>query len=87
MQRGGVSVYVGKFFSKSISLENKLARNKTIVEDNKFWRNYFKNTSGRIGTLVNMYIYSEGLAKLSGVNPDYNKLFFKSPKKLWTLRF
>lgn len=77
------SVYVGKIFSKKIKLENRLNRNKTIVQDNNFWQNYFKNTSGRIGTLVNMYIYSEGLAKLSGVNPDYKKLFFKSPKKWW----
>jgi dimethylaniline monooxygenase (N-oxide forming) len=77
------SIYVGKLFSKKISLENILARKKTIKKDNKFWRNYFSNTSGRIDTLVNMYIYSEGIAKLSGVNPNYKKLLFKSPLKWW----
>ena len=50
------SVYVGKLFSKKINLENKLNRKKTIIEDNKFWRNYFKNTSGRIG-YISKYVY------------------------------
>lgn len=77
------SVYVGKLFSNKISLDNKNNRDITIIKDNKFWKDYFKNTSGRIGTLVNMYVYSEDLAKKSGVNPDYNKLLFKSPKKWW----
>lgn len=77
------SVYIGKLFSNKIKLNDIQNRNIEIKKDKNFWREYFKYTSGRIGTLVNMYIYSEDLAKKSGVNPDYKKLFFKSPKKWW----
>ena len=56
---------------------------KVIKRDKQWWENYFKNTSQRLGGLVNIYIYSEDLMKKCNMYPNYKKLFFKSPRKWW----
>jgi dimethylaniline monooxygenase (N-oxide forming) len=75
------SIYIGKIFSGKLHLPNKEVREKIIRTDKEYQRKLFHETSNRIVGLVSFAKYAEQLAILSGINPDFFKLFLKSPKK------
>jgi hypothetical protein len=77
------SRYVAKVFSGACRLPERAGRRAITERDAKFWNNHFRNTSLRIGGLVDHFIYSDQLAKLIGCYPNWWALFFKSPLRWW----
>lgn len=75
------SIYAAKVFSGKLNLPDKECRTKTILEDKENQANAFSRTSNRIKGLVSHGLYSDQLATLAKVRPNYLKLFFKSPRK------
>ena len=67
--------WVAKVFSNHIAFPSEAQRVNITEKDAAFWSNYFKETSQRLESLVEGYIYSDDIAKLAGVYPDYYALF------------
>jgi dimethylaniline monooxygenase (N-oxide forming) len=77
------SRYVAKVFAGACRLPNLAERRAITAKDAKFWDNHFRDTSLRIGGLVDHFVYSDQLAKLIGCYPNWWALFFKSPRRWW----
>merc|ERR1739848_93199 len=79
--------WVCKVIAGDIQLKGEEERLHAVVEDGEMWREYFKDTSGRIGTLVEAYTYLDDISKMTGTYPDYWNMFKKSPKDFLTAYF
>jgi dimethylaniline monooxygenase (N-oxide forming) len=77
------SRYVAKVFSGACRLPDLAERRAITERDAKFWNNHFRDTSLRIGGLVDHFVYSDQLARLIGCYPNFWALFFKSPRRWW----
>lgn len=51
-----------------------------IVEERATWREFFRDTSQRIGTLVEPISYFHGLMQAGGFEPDFQELFRRDPR-------
>ena len=67
--------WVAKVFSNHIVFPSEAKRVNITEKDAAFWSNYFKETSQRLETIVEGYMYVNNIAKLAGVYPDYYALF------------
>ncbi|XP_057294948.1 dimethylaniline monooxygenase [N-oxide-forming] 2-like [Hydractinia symbiolongicarpus] len=79
--------WVCRVISGRVDLPSSNERTKVFKKDQLFWSGYFKNTSRRIGTLVEGYTYLDQIAKLSNCYPDYWALFKNNPKAWFTAYF
>jgi Predicted flavoprotein involved in K+ transport len=77
------SIYVGKIFSNKLQLPSHEEILVTINKDKLRHHKFYEKTSERITGLVNFFLYTDELAMLSRIYPNYLKLLFKSPKKCW----
>lgn len=75
------SLYAAKLFSKKLTLPEKPLREKIIENDKKRQAKTYSKTSNRVKGLVNFLIYTDELASLCKIRPNYGKLFLKNPKK------
>lgn len=81
------SIYVARVFSGATKLpENGDIVNETNL-DKEFWSEYFKDSSQRIETLVDMYTYLDDVAKHAGINTNFNELLKTSPREWITAIF
>lgn len=79
--------WAAKVFSKHIPFKDREARIEETRKDAAFWSNYFKDTSQRLETLVEAYIYVDDLAKHAGVYPDMFSLFKRNPRHWFVATF
>ena len=78
------SRFIGKVFSGKCDLPSRDQRLQATLKDNDFWDDYFKDSSRRLGTLVEAYTYIDDIGSLCGIKPDYWKLFLRNPRA-WRL--
>ena len=69
-----------RMFSKKVSIIPLEERMKVVQRDAKFWNDYFKDSSQRIEGLVEILTYTDEIAKVGGVYPDYWSLFKQNPQ-------
>lgn len=74
------SRFVGKVFSGKCLLPPKDRRCQVARQDKYFWDDYFKESSRRLGTLVEAYTYGDDIGSLCGIKPDYWRLFWRNPR-------
>ena len=74
------SRFVGKVFSGKCLLPPKDRRCQVARQDKDFWDDYFKESSRRLGTLVEAYTYGDDIGSLCGIKPDYWRLFCRNPR-------
>ena len=74
------SRFVGKVYSGKCDLPPRDQRLQVAVKDKDFWDDYFKDSSRRLGTLVEAYTYIDDIGSLCGIKPDYCKLFWRNPR-------
>ena len=79
--------WVCRVISGRVPMTLEIDRQKAVLDDQKFWLEYFDKTSHRIGTLVEGYTYLDDIAKLSDCYPDYWSLFKKNPRGAITAYF
>jgi hypothetical protein len=77
------SRYVAKVFSGACRLPGPAERRAITERDARFWDQQFRDTSLRIGGLVDHFVYADQLARLIGCRPNFAKLFFSSPRRWW----
>ena len=77
------SRYVAKVFSGACRLPGPAERRAITERDAGFWDHQFRDTSLRIGGLVDHFVYADQLARLIGCRPNFAKLFFSSPRRWW----
>ena len=71
--------WVGKVYSGKYGLPPEDDMRIEAEKDKNFWRDYFKHTSHRLGTLVEAFTYGEDVAKRCGIFPDYWALLKSDP--------
>ncbi len=71
-------LYAFKVISDKIKLPDEVAMLQEIQKDNDYRNNLFSG-SRRADNLVNPFNYGYDVANLAGANPNYTRLFFKSP--------
>lgn len=74
------SRWVGRVFSGKVTLVRKEELLQESLADQQFWKNYFKDSSRRLSTLVEAYTYWDDIAKKGDFYPDYMKLFWENPR-------
>ena len=79
--------WVCRIISGRVPMASIGDRQKAVIDDQKFWLEYFDRTSHRIGTLVEGYTYLDDIAKLSDCYPDYWSLFKRDPRGAITAYF
>ena len=77
------SRYVARVFSGACRLPEPAERRAITERDARFWDHQFRDTSLRIGGLVDHFVYADQLARLIGCRPKFAKLFFSSPRRWW----
>ena len=75
-----------RIYSGKVALVSLERRREVVKEDFTFWSNYFKKSSQRIQGLVEVFTYTDDIAKVAGVYPDYWSLFKKNPRH-WYIAF
>ena len=75
-----------RIYSKKVPLVSLKKRREVVKADFTFWSNYFKKSSQRIQGLVEVFTYTDDIAKIAGVYPDYWSLFKKNPQH-WYIAF
>ena len=78
--------FAAKVYSQKISLPSIKGRKEVMQKDFTFWSNYFKNSSQRIQGLVELFTYTDDIAKQAGIYPDYWSLFKRNPRH-WFIAF
>lgn len=79
--------WVCRTISGRVDLATLKGRRDAVVEDYKFWYEYFKETSHRVSTLVEGYTYLDDIARLSDCYPDYWSLLKRNPSGFMTAYF
>lgn len=74
------SRFVGKVFSGKCGLPPRHRRYQEAMKDKDFWDDHFKDSSRRLGTLVDGYTYIDDIGSLCGIKPDYWKLLWRNPR-------
>ena len=76
------SRWAAKVFAKRVQLPPLTEREQAVEEDGQFWRRYLQLSSQRYQTLplVEGFVYTDDIAKLAGIFPDYWSLFKTDPK-------
>ena len=74
------SRFVGKVFSGKCDLPPRDKRFEVAVKDKDSWDEYFKDSSRRLGTLVEKFSYIDDIGRLCGIKPDYWRLFWRNPQ-------
>ena len=72
--------WMAKVFSGKVELAHKEEVLKECLADQEFWKNYFKDSSRRVTTLVEAYTYVDDIAKKGGFYPDFMKLLRENPR-------
>ncbi|KAK3735700.1 hypothetical protein QZH41_001316 [Actinostola sp. cb2023] len=76
--------FTARVFSGSARLpENGDILNETN-QDKEFWANYFKDSSHRLDTLVEVFTYLDIIAEKAGIRVSYVELFKSSPRDWFT---
>ena len=78
--------WAAKVFSGKVVLSTLEERQKETKEDDAFWDKLFKNSSQRIGGLVEGFTYTDSIARHAKIYPDYWSLFKRSPRK-WLVAY
>src|SRR6185437_14553217 len=73
------SRWVAKVFAGKLGLPEIESRKRKTLRDKKFWEDFFQDTSRRISTLVDIFIYTYGISRLTGDFPDRRRLFREDP--------
>lgn len=81
------SIFVSKVFSGKCKLPSKAEMQREAYNDKRFWDEYFKDSSGRLSTLVEAYTYGDDVGKKCGIFPDYWALFKRNPRGALTALF
>ena len=76
-----------RIYSEKVPLVPLDERREVVKKDAAFWSNHFKHSSQRIQGLVEIAEYTDDIAKVAGVYPDYWSLFKKSPRQWYTAYF
>ena len=76
-----------RIYSKKVPLVSLEERRAVVKKDFTFWSNHFKHSSQRIQGLVEITEYTDDIAKIAGVYPDYWSLFKKNPRYWYTAYF
>lgn len=79
--------WAAKVFSNHVALKSKEARLEETDQDAAFWTDYFKDSSQRLETLVEAYMYVDDIARQAGVYPDLFGLFKRNPQHWFTATF
>ena len=79
--------WAAKVFSNHVPFKSREARLEETDKDAAFWTNYFKDSSQRLETLVEAYMYVDDIAKQAGVYPDLFGLFKRNPQHWFTATF
>ena len=79
--------FVARIYSKRVPLKSFEERQAEVAKDNAFWKNYFKDSSRRLEGLVEAFTYTDDLAKLAGIYPDYWALFKRNPRHWYVAYF
>ena len=75
-----------RIYSKKVSLIPLQERRESVKRDAIFWINHFEKSSQRLQGLVELFTYTDDIAKIAGVYPDYWSLFKRNPKH-WYIAF
>ena len=81
------SRWVAKVFSKHVPLKPLQQRREEVKKDIAHWSKQFKDSSQRIGGLVEGYTYVDDIARNAQVYPDYWKLLKENPKQWFVAAF
>jgi dimethylaniline monooxygenase (N-oxide forming) len=73
------SRWVARIFAGKLTLPEKSSRWRKTHREKAFWEEFFKDTSRRISTLVDVFIYTHGIARLTGDFPDRKRLLREDP--------
>lgn len=73
------SRWVARVFAGELSLPDEAARRDETRRDQAFWARFFRDTSRRIKTLVDVFIYTHTIARLTGDFPDRKRLLREDP--------
>lgn len=68
------SRWVSRVFAGELRLPDEAARREETRRDQAFWARFFRATSRRIKTLVDVFIYTHSIARLTGDFPDRRRL-------------
>ena len=79
--------WAAKIYSKNIPMKTLEERRKAVEEDTAYWNEYFKNSSQRIGGLVEGFTYIDDIAHQAQIYPNYWSLFKRSPRKWFSAYF
>jgi dimethylaniline monooxygenase (N-oxide forming) len=69
------SRWAAKVFAGRLRLPETAKRVEKTHRERAFWEGFFKDTSRRISTLVDIFIYTHGIARMTGDFPDRRRLF------------
>ena len=81
------SRWIAKVFAQTIPFKPLQLRQADVQADSAYWENYFKDSSQRLQTLVEGFIYVDDIARLAGIFPDYKALLLRNPKGWFTAIF
>ena len=81
------SRWVAKVFARSIPLKPLELRQADVITDSTYWEDYFKSSSQRLEALVEGFTYTDDVACLAGIFPDYKALLMRNPKGWLTAIF
>ena len=73
------SRWVAKVFAGRLTLPEAASRARKTLRDKEFWEGFFQDTSRRISTLVDIFVYTYGIGRLTGDFPDRLRLFREDP--------
>jgi dimethylaniline monooxygenase (N-oxide forming) len=73
------SRWVAQVFAGKLSLPEPASRLRKTHREKAFWEGFFKDTSQRLSTLVDIFIYTHGVARLTGDFPDRRRLLREDP--------
>lgn len=76
--------WIAGVFSGRHTLPDLDTRSRRTQQEAGFWRDFFKDTSGSKETLVDIFIYTLGIARVAGEFPDRKRLLREDPY-LWLL--
>ena len=71
--------WVARVFSNRVRLQSLDERKAAVKGDIAHWNHYFKGSSNRIEGLVEHFTYTDDVAKLADVYPDYWSLLKRNP--------
>ncbi len=75
--------WAAKVFAGKVPLKTLEERKKDVKQDAAFWSDYFKHTSQRIEGLVEVFTYSDDIARQAKIYPNYWSLLKSNPKQWW----